>query len=152
MKMHQPAFCAPNVPQNSIWPIWGALGLTWGRSVLAQETPPPVPPACLWQIRAWPAPPNWSRADWLEEIEQIAWIASWQAEREFDPARGKERGAFVYGRVMASALAAYRKEWLWKIRRRCSGSGRTATASRSRSKANSGYETKRTMLWVTPFH
>src|SRR6266478_4286061 len=80
----------------------------------------------LWQIRAWPAPPNWSRADWLEEIEQIAWIASWQAEREFDPARGKERGAFVYGRVMASALAAYRKEWLWKIRRRCSGSGRTA--------------------------
>jgi RNA polymerase sigma factor (sigma-70 family) len=66
---------------------------------------------CLRRICAWHVPPNWCAADWLEEIRAVAASAAWEAECQFDPARGVPLGAFVRSRVLGRALTRYRQEW-----------------------------------------
>ncbi len=62
-------------------------------------------------------PPHWSNRDWSEEMAAEAVVAALQAARDFDPSRGIPREAFLYQRVMHSALARYRREWSYALRR-----------------------------------
>ncbi len=59
------------------------------------------------QIHSWRVPPNWAPRDWHEEMEAEAVAAAWQAERDFDPARGVPLEAFVHQRILAQALSAF---------------------------------------------
>jgi RNA polymerase sigma factor (sigma-70 family) len=62
-------------------------------------------------------PPNWSPQDWREEMEAEVSAAAWEAERDFDPARGVPPEDFVRRRVLSRALRRYRREWAYA--RRC---------------------------------
>src|SRR5947209_18106827 len=72
---------------------------------------------CLRRIRRWRVPPHWSRREWFEEVEAEATVASLQARRDFDPARGVPWGAFLYQRILHAALARYRRACAYAIRR-----------------------------------
>jgi len=67
--------------------------------------------ACLRRVRSWRAPPNWCIADWFDEVAAVATGAAWEAQRQFDPARGVPIDAFVHSRVLARTLTRYRQEW-----------------------------------------
>ena len=67
----------------------------------------------LRSIHTWPAPPNWSPRDWSEELRAVVIAATWEAERDFDPARGVPLDAFVQQRVWARSLSRYRREWAY---------------------------------------
>ena len=68
-------------------------------------------------IYQWRVPPNWSAQDWREEMKAEVSAAAWEAECEFDPARGVPPDYFVRRRVLARALRRYRREWVYA--RRC---------------------------------
>ena len=72
---------------------------------------------CLRRIRRWRVPPRWSDRDWHEEMEAEASAAALQAKRDFDPTRGVPWEAFLYQRIVHSALARHRREWTFAIRR-----------------------------------
>ena len=72
--------------------------------------------ANLQRIYSWRIPPNWSPTDWRQEIGAVAVIAAWEAEQVFDPSYGIPVNAFVRSRVLACALARYRKEWAFATR------------------------------------
>jgi len=76
---------------------------------------------CLKRIRRWRVPPRWSQREWLEEVEAETTVATLQAVRDFDPARGVPWGAFLHLRIMRGALARYRREWAYAIRRISAG-------------------------------
>ena len=67
------------------------------------------------RIRSWRVPPNWSRADWFEELTAVGTAAAWQAACEFDPKRGVPLAGFGYCRMMTRCLARYRKEWRYAL-------------------------------------
>jgi len=69
----------------------------------------------LKRIRSWRVPPNWSRADWLEELRAVGTAAAWQAVCEFDPERGVPLAGFGYCRMMTRCLSRYRKEWRYAL-------------------------------------
>lgn len=73
--------------------------------------------SCLRRIRRWRVPPHWSDRDWFEEIGAEATAAAVQAARDFDPTRGVPWEAFLRQRVVRAALARYRREWTFAIRR-----------------------------------
>jgi RNA polymerase sigma factor (sigma-70 family) len=64
-------------------------------------------------ILTWRTPPNWSPRDWLEELKAEIIAATWEAERDFDPARGVPVEAFIQQRVWARSLNRYRREWAY---------------------------------------
>lgn len=72
---------------------------------------------CLRRIGTWHVPPNYSAADWREEMRAHGIAAAWQALCDYDPARGVPLPAFMHQRVMGSALTRYRQEWSYA--RRC---------------------------------
>lgn len=72
---------------------------------------------CLSRIRRWKIPPGWSRRDWQEEMNAETFLVAIEATREFDPTRGVPWEAFLYQRILRSALARYRREWSHAIRR-----------------------------------
>lgn len=71
---------------------------------------------CLKRICSWRSPPNWSCADWLQEIGAQALCAVCQAQRDYDPSRGVPLCAFIYQRVLARAFTRYRQEWAYARR------------------------------------
>jgi DNA-directed RNA polymerase specialized sigma24 family protein len=102
---HRTAFdtsCPSNVPN-------------WGLSCI------PAVEACLRRIGSWRVPPNWSAADWFEEMRAIAIGEAWQAGTEFDDLRGVPLGAFVHSRILGRVLARYRQEWSYGLH--CPGQG-----------------------------
>src|SRR6266404_8116348 len=82
----------------------------------AQDTYESILRACLARLRSWAVPPNWSRSDWYQEIEQVAAIAAWQAARDYDPSFGCVIAGFIYNRIMARARSRYRQEWAYGLR------------------------------------
>jgi RNA polymerase sigma factor (sigma-70 family) len=64
-------------------------------------------------ILKWRAPPNWSPKDWSEELGAEVIAATWEAQRDFDAARGVPLEAFVQQRVLARSLSRYRREWTY---------------------------------------
>ena len=72
---------------------------------------------CLRRIRRWRVPPRWSDQDWREEMEAEATAAALQAMRDFDPTRGVPWEAFLRLRIIHSALARHRREWMFAIHR-----------------------------------
>jgi RNA polymerase sigma factor (sigma-70 family) len=62
-------------------------------------------------------PHHWAIQDWLEEMEAEAAAAALQAARDFDPGRNVPWEAFLRRRIMAAALARYRREWVYARRR-----------------------------------
>jgi RNA polymerase sigma factor (sigma-70 family) len=76
---------------------------------------------CLKRIRRWRVPPRWSEREWLEEVEAETAVATLQALNDFDPGRGVPWGAFLSLRIMRAALARYRREWSYAIRRVSAG-------------------------------
>src|SRR5262245_10510651 len=77
----------------------------------------------LKRIRSWRVPPNWSQADWLEELAAVATAAAWQALCDFDPDRDVPLASFGYYRIMSRCLARYRKEWRYALHLVASDSG-----------------------------
>lgn len=72
--------------------------------------------AGLRRARSWRVPPNWSAVDWHEELHLVALAAAWQAEQDYDPARGVPLACFVCCRVKAQTLTRYRQEWRYALR------------------------------------
>ncbi len=77
---------------------------------------PDVWAACVRRTHAWRTPPRWCPRDWLEEIDAESIASACQALRIFEPNRGPTLESFVYHRILASALARYRKEWIYALR------------------------------------
>lgn len=71
---------------------------------------------CMHRIRSWRAPLNYSRKDWLDEIEAEAAAEMWLALQSYDPSRNVPVGAFLYQRVLAGVLRRYRQEWSYAHR------------------------------------
>jgi DNA-directed RNA polymerase specialized sigma subunit len=69
--------------------------------------------ACLRRINAWRVPPNWSTSEWLREMRAVASCAAWEAECDYDAARGIPFSAFARQRVLSRALTRYRREWAY---------------------------------------
>jgi RNA polymerase sigma factor (sigma-70 family) len=77
---------------------------------------PDVWAACVRRTHAWRTPPRWCLLDWLEEIDAESVASAYQAIQIFDPARGPTLESFLYHRIVAGALARYRKEWSYALR------------------------------------
>jgi len=93
---------------------WGGLGSSPpGSDSLESRTVA----SCLKRIRRWRGPPRWSRWEWLEEIEAEVTIATLEARRDFNAARGVPWEAFLRLRIMNAALARYRREWTYALHR-----------------------------------
>jgi DNA-directed RNA polymerase specialized sigma24 family protein len=65
----------------------------------------------LWHAAAWPAPANWSDAEWDEDQQEIACAEAWRAAHEYDPLSGLALGAYVYQHVRSKLRVRYRQEW-----------------------------------------
>jgi DNA-directed RNA polymerase specialized sigma24 family protein len=70
---------------------------------------------CFKRICGWRVPPNWSIADWREEIRAHGLAAVYQAIRDFDASRRVPLDAFVYQRVIARAYSRFRQEWAYGL-------------------------------------
>jgi DNA-directed RNA polymerase specialized sigma24 family protein len=70
---------------------------------------------CLQRIRRWRLPPQWSFEDWRDEVKAQARAEAWQAELDFNPARGVPIARFTYSRVIAGILTRYRQEWRYAL-------------------------------------
>ena len=70
---------------------------------------------CLRRICSWRVPPNWSSADWLEEVRAVAIGEAWKAQCEFDFSRGVSLNDFVHSRMLSRVLARYRQEWSYGL-------------------------------------
>jgi RNA polymerase sigma factor (sigma-70 family) len=77
---------------------------------------PDVWAACVRRTHGWRTPPRWSPRDWLEEIDAECLASACQAVLIFEPDRGPTLESFVYHRILAGALARYRKEWIYALR------------------------------------
>ena len=51
----------------------------------------------------------------VEELKAEGIAATWEAERDFDPARGVPLDAFVQQRVWTRTLNRYRREWAYVV-------------------------------------
>jgi DNA-directed RNA polymerase specialized sigma24 family protein len=71
---------------------------------------------CFRRICGWRVPPNWSVADWRDEIRTHGLWAACEASRDFDASRGVPLDAFVYQRVIARAYSRFRREWAYGLR------------------------------------
>lgn len=71
---------------------------------------------CFKRICGWRVPPNWSLADWREEIRAHGLGAAYEAIRDFDASRGVPFDAFVYERVITRAYSRFRQEWAYGLR------------------------------------
>lgn len=71
---------------------------------------------CLRRLHRWRIPPNWSTADWFDELRSVATAAALGAELAFDPHRGVDFDSFIRSRVLARTLAFYRREWSYVTR------------------------------------
>jgi len=72
---------------------------------------------CLSRIQRWKVPRGWSRRDWQEEMDAEMVLSAIEATKKFDRSRGVPWEAFLYQRILHSALARYRREWSHAIRR-----------------------------------
>ena len=59
---------------------------------------------------------NWSRRDWLDEVQAITAAAGCVAEGDYDAGRGVPRHAFIYRRAITSVWTRYRQEWAYCLR------------------------------------
>jgi RNA polymerase sigma factor (sigma-70 family) len=91
---------------------WQYLGKRWALSPECYV----VLHNCFRRISCWRVPPNWSRSDWLDEIEAHGIAASWQAVCDYDPRRAVPLEKFVYQRIIARALTRHRQEWRYAQR------------------------------------
>ncbi len=71
---------------------------------------------CLQEVRQWGTPPNWSEADWQEELNSVAMLATWVAVCTYNPQHHVNTEQFVKGRIKAALLQRYREEWRFAIR------------------------------------
>jgi RNA polymerase sigma factor (sigma-70 family) len=71
---------------------------------------------CLKRACSWPVPPNWSVADWFEEMSALQMATACLSEQEYDPSYNVPFPAFIYQRVMARSLTRYRQEWCYASR------------------------------------
>jgi RNA polymerase sigma factor (sigma-70 family) len=106
----------------------------------------------LRSIDRWPAPPNWSPRDWSEELQAEVVAAAWEAEQDFDPARGVPLSAFVQQRVLTRSLKRYRREWAYarRCRSHVEGSARHDLAIDERFSSIDISESLRTVLRRLP--
>ena len=65
----------------------------------------------LARVSTWRLPRNWSRTEWAEQMEGVAFAAGRKAAEEHAAHASVAFGAFVYEQVMAQLLDACRKEW-----------------------------------------
>jgi RNA polymerase sigma factor (sigma-70 family) len=84
---------------------------TWPVAPPDPEAWPNLWARCWTRIRSWKVPPRWTLADWRDEARAQGALAACEALRDFDPARGVPRAAFLYQRVVAAAWTRYRQEW-----------------------------------------
>jgi len=66
----------------------------------------------------WKPPCNWDAQQWKEELQSVAYLATLEAQRDYDPARGVAEEQFVLSRTLSALLTYYRREW--RFAHRCS--------------------------------
>lgn len=71
---------------------------------------------CLARIRSWRSPCNWSYPDWLEEAQEVATIAAWQAVANCEPQALSKLLCFVHQRILSAVRTRYRQEFLYGLR------------------------------------
>jgi DNA-directed RNA polymerase specialized sigma24 family protein len=71
---------------------------------------------CLYRASAWPAPSNYGRAEWHEELRAVCRCAAVTAQAEYDESRGVPWNAFLYSRMLSACLTRYRQEWRFAFR------------------------------------
>lgn len=76
----------------------------------------PIVDSSLRRIFKWRVPPNWSIAEWRNEMRAEAACAAWQAACDYDPSLGVPFDAFAYQRVLTKTLTRYRQEWAYALR------------------------------------
>lgn len=76
----------------------------------------PLLAGCLRRIETWRVPPNWSRSDWLRQVQSLAASTAWEAASRYDPSLGVPLDAFLRESVMAAARTQYRQEWVYARR------------------------------------
>lgn len=74
---------------------------------------------CLKESNQWNKPPNWSEADWREEMKAVTLFALWSAICSYDHNSQIAIDQFVKLRVKAALLQRYREEWRFALRFRC---------------------------------
>ena len=70
---------------------------------------------CLGRVRRWRIPPNWSRAEWMEEARAQAQVELVIAETD---KAGAGAPAQLFSRVLNGLLKRYRQEWSFASRAR----------------------------------
>jgi RNA polymerase sigma factor (sigma-70 family) len=76
----------------------------------------PLLDGCVRRIGTWRVPPNWSRSDWLKQVQSLATSSAWEAAYRYNPSRGVPLDAFVRVSVMAAVRTQYRQEWVYGLR------------------------------------
>jgi DNA-directed RNA polymerase specialized sigma24 family protein len=66
---------------------------------------------CVYKARHWRVPPNWTPAEWANELSAHAAAAAHEAGCQYDASRSSASGTFIISRVMARLLTRYRQEW-----------------------------------------
>lgn len=70
----------------------------------------------LRRVSRWQTPPNWSRADWLEEVSVEAYAAGWCAVCEHHAGSRLPLFDTVYRYTLNACLQRYRQEWRYVLR------------------------------------
>ncbi|MFN3421088.1 MAG: sigma-70 family RNA polymerase sigma factor, partial [Armatimonadota bacterium] len=70
--------------------------------------------------------PNWSEADWQEELKSVAMFAAWVAVCTYNPRHHAGMEQFVKGRIKTALLQRYREEW--RFAGRCRNSSNLSAA------------------------
>lgn len=71
--------------------------------------------AALRRALRWQKPPQWSRGEWLGELEAEANLAMLRALLSYEPSYGVPLSAFVYKSVLHGLWSVYRREWQYAL-------------------------------------
>jgi len=104
--------------------------------------------AAICRARRWQKPPQWSVAEWCDELRAEANLAMLTATESYEPAFGVPLEAFVYERVLHALLRLHRREWRYALRVR-SGEG-LLEAQRSDQPYSSETESLHTAIQSLP--
>src|SRR6266404_6167844 len=86
-------------------------GVLAANGTVSQDSVERLLQSCLLRLPRRSIPPNWSRLDWQQEVEQVVALAIMRALDDFHLARGEDPERFVFRRVDNEVRNRQRREW-----------------------------------------